>query len=170
MAVTIRPAVPDDFQGICDLIPSEEELFLVYPKGRFPLTVGQVEQLLERRIEPTVLVAEGKVAGFGNLYRYRRGKSAFVGNVVVDRSQRSRGLGKRIVVHLIDLAFRKYDVPRVRISVYNKNTPALLLYQSLGFKPYAIEEAKDFLGNRVALLHLSMKRGAAALSRSEGSD
>ncbi|MDJ0849390.1 MAG: GNAT family N-acetyltransferase [Myxococcota bacterium] len=162
MAVTIRPAVPDDYPAICSLFPDEEELFFAYPKGRFPLTVDQVEELLARRMEPTVLLTDGEVAGFGNFYRYRKGKSVFIGNVVIDRPRRGRGLGKRIVVHLATLAFQKYDLPRVRISVYSGNASALLLYGSLGFKPYAVEARKDFRGERTALLHLSLKRDATS--------
>lgn len=158
--VTIRQAASDDFQAICNLIPNEEELFLVYPKGKYPLTLEQVEKLFQRRLEPTVLLTEGKVAGFGDFYRYKRGKSVFIGNVVIDRSQRGRGLGKEIVLHLIQLAFREHDLPKVRISVFSRNAAALLLYGSLGFKPYAMEEQRDFRGDRVALLHLSLKRDA----------
>jgi len=160
-AVTFRQAVPDDFQAICDLIPSAEELFLVYPKGKFPLTVRQVEKLLRRRMDPTVLLTGGTVAGFGCYYQYKPGESVFIGNVVLDRSHRGKGLGKELVLHLIQRAFRKYDLPRVQISVYSHNLAALLLYASLGFRPYAIAKRKDPWGGRVALLHLRLKRDAA---------
>lgn len=169
MAVTIRGAVPDDYPAICRLIPDEEELFWVYPKGSYPLTVDQLEKLIARRMEPTVLLAEGEVAGFGNFYRYREGKSVFIGNVVVDRARRGRGLGKEIVRHLAALAFQKYGLPRVRISVYSRNEPALLLYGSLGFKPYAMEAQKDFRGEPVALLHLGLRREAAPEALAVGS-
>ena len=158
-AVTIRQAVSDDYQDVCDLIPNEEELFLVYPKGSYPLTVEQMEALLRHRLEPTVLLVEGQVAGFADLYGYRKERSVFIGNVVIDRARRGSGLGRKIVLHLIDLAFQKYDLPRVRISVYNHNAAALLLYGSMGFEPYAMREERDFRGDRVALLHLSLKRG-----------
>ena len=158
MTTTIRPARPDDYQAICDLIPNEEELFLVYPKGRHPLTVAQLERLLQKRLEPTVLLRDDRVVGFADFYRYKPGKSAYIGNVVVDPAQRGRAFGSEIIVHLIELAFSKYDLPRVRISVYARNDPALLLYGRLGFKPNAVREATDFRGDRVALLHLRLNR------------
>ena len=42
--------------------------------------------------EPTVLLVDGEVTGFGAFYQYRKAKSVFIGNVVIDRSQRGRGL------------------------------------------------------------------------------
>ncbi len=33
-----RLATEDDFEGICRLVKSEEELFLVYPGGKYPFT------------------------------------------------------------------------------------------------------------------------------------
>ena len=161
MVVTIRRTLPDDYPAICRLFPDEEELFLAYPKGKYPFTVDQVEALIARRMEPTVLLVDGEVTGFGAFYQYRKAKSVFIGNVVIDRSQRGRGLGKRSVLHLAALAFQKYDLPRVRISVYSSNASALLLYGSLGFKPYAVQARKDYRGDRVALIHLSLKRDAA---------
>lgn len=156
---TIRQAAPDDYQSICDLIPDEEELFLTYPKGAYPLTVEQLEKLLRRRMEPTVLLAGGRVAGFACLYGYRRQKSVFIGNLVIDRAERDRGFGKALVLHLIDLAFGKYDLPKVRISVFNRNTSAMLLYSSLGFKPYGVKDEIDYRGDRVARLDLTLRRG-----------
>jgi ribosomal protein S18 acetylase RimI-like enzyme len=163
MTVAIRRALPDEYQAICDLIPDDDELFLVYPKGRHPLTVGQLAELLEQRMEPTILLSECTTAGFGDLYGYRAGRSAFIGNVIVDPLRRGRGFGRMIISHLIDLAFDRYDLRKVRISVYSHNARALLLYASLGFKPYAIRAEKDLSGDRVALIHLSLKRGSSPI-------
>jgi len=170
MAVAFRAAVPADYQAICDLIRDPDELFLVYPKGKYPLTTKQLERLLERRIEPTVMLRkqEGKqdeLAGFAALYGYRKGRSVYIGNVIVDRLRRGRGLGREIVAHLMGLAFERYDLPSVRISVYSYNTTALLLYRSLGFAPYAVQERKDWRGERVALLHMSRAREARSSTR-----
>jgi len=157
MPVEIRPLLPDDHQAVCDLILDEQELFLVYPKGEFPLTVDQFEAMLARRVEPTVLLTKGKVAGFAAFYRLRKARSVFIGNVIVDPSQRGSGLGRNLVSHMCELAFGKYQLPEVRISVYNRNTRALILYTSMGFNPYAIQARRDPRGNWVALISLSLR-------------
>lgn len=158
MPMEIRPLEPTDCQAVCDLIPNEEELFLVYPKGKFPLTVDQLKIMLERRVDPRVLLINGNVSGFAAFYRLRKRRYVFIGNVVVDSQQRASGLGRFLMSHMIELAFGKYDLPEVRISVYSRNTPALLLYASMGFSPYAIEAKRDNKGNRVALINLSLRR------------
>jgi ribosomal protein S18 acetylase RimI-like enzyme len=163
MRVRFRSVVADDFQAICDMISSEEELFLVYAQGKHPLTVEQVEALVEIRTEPTVMLLDDKVVGFGNFYGYKKGRSVVIGNVVIDPSLRGKGLGKLLVGHMIDLAFRKYDLPRVKIHVYNRNLSGLLSYISLGFKPYAMKARKDYKGDTVVLFTLALKRDAASL-------
>ncbi|MGH8223911.1 MAG: GNAT family N-acetyltransferase [Woeseiaceae bacterium] len=167
MRVEFRKVSPDDYQAICDLMPDQEELFLIYAQGKHPLTVKQVEALVKKRMEPTVMLVDGRVAGFVNFYGYRDKRSVFIGNVVVDASLRGRGFGKRLVGHMIDLAFHKYDLPRVKLHVYDRNLGALLFYNRLGFKPYNMKEKKDFKGRSVVMFSLALSRDAVdtALAR-----
>ena len=154
----IRAVKDSDFQGIINLVPTQEELFYVYPNGRHPFTIEQVRALAETRKELTVIVEDGKVIGFANLYNLDPPKSAYIGNVVVGRTARGVGYGRKLVSHMIDKAFEKYAVDEVRIAVFNDNTPALLLYASMHFEPYALEERKDPSDNRVVLIHMRLGR------------
>ncbi|NET06870.1 MAG: GNAT family N-acetyltransferase [Merismopedia sp. SIO2A8] len=154
----MREATEKDFEGICKLIKSQEELFLIYPNGKYPLTVAQVKELSQVRKELTVTVEGKTIIGFANFYDYQRSKHAFIGNVVIAQSCRGRGLGKKIVSYMLKIAYEKYNLPEVRISVFNQNTPALLLYSGLGFTPYEIEERKSPQGNRIALIHMKVTR------------
>lgn len=158
MSVKFRSLLPIDHQAVCDLILDKEELFQVYPKGLFPFTIDQFVAMLARRVEPTVLTIDGDVAGFAAFYQLRKARSVFIGNVVVDRSRRGVGLGRKLVSYMSEMAFAKNGLPEVRISVYNRNTRALTLYTSLGFKPYAIQSKIDPSGDRVALVSLSLRR------------
>ena len=158
MSSEFRPLLAEDLRAVCNLIRDQEELFLLYPKGSFPLTVEQLGHMLDRRVEPTVLSISGRIAGFAAFYRLRRTKSIFIGNVVVAPGLRGQGLGKKLVKHMCELAFTKYDLPQVKISVFSQNTKALLLYASLGFKPYAIRAKRDLAGNPVALISLKLMR------------
>lgn len=158
MSVKFRPLLPDDYQVICNLVLNKEELFMVYPKGQFPFTVDQFEAMLARRVEPTVLTIDGEVAGFAAFYQLRKARFVFIGNVIVDRNRRGSGLGRKLVSYMSEMAFGKYNLPEVRISVHNRNTRALILYTSLGFNPYAIQSKTDPRGHRVALISLSLRR------------
>ncbi|HFC91563.1 MAG TPA: GNAT family N-acetyltransferase [Leucothrix mucor] len=150
----IREATEKYFEGICDLIDSEEELFWVYPNGEYPLTVSQVIKLSKERKELTVAVDDNEVIGFANLYNYQPNKVAFIGNVVIGKRHRGKGLGKEIISYMLGKVIGKYNLPEARISVFSDNVPALLLYSTFGFSPYKIEERKSPKGIRVALIHM----------------
>jgi len=149
-----RKATAEDFEGICRLIKSKEELFLVYPDGQYPFTVKQIIELSQVRKELTVAVNGNDIIGFANLYNYEHEKCAFIGNVVIDQIWRGKGLGKEIVQYMIDVSFKKLNLPEIKISVFSENTPAMLLYSGLGFVPYDIEQREDPGGRRVALVHM----------------
>ncbi len=152
----LREATITDFGAIVRLVPTEDELFRVYPKGKHPFTVDQVRSLAESRKELTVAVERGRVIAFANLYDIEQGKWAFVGNVIVARECRGRGVGRLLVSHMIKQAFDRFGVSEARISVFSDNTPALLLYAGMNFEPYAIEERISPSGTRVGLIHMRL--------------
>jgi len=152
----LRAATTVDFEAIVRLLQNQDELFRVYPKGKYPFTVEQVQALAESRKELTVLIERDAVVGFANLYDVKPGQSAFIGNVVIARDFRGQGLGRLLVSHMISKAFDIYAVGEARISVFNDNTPALLLYSGMNFKPYAIEERTAPSGMRVGLIHMKL--------------
>ena len=154
----IRAATASDFESIVRLVSTREELFYVYPNGKHPFSINQLEALAESRTDFTVVVENDEVIGFANLYNVNPPKSAFIGNVVVSRNFRGHGIGRRLVSHMIQQTFDKYLVEQVQISVFNDNTPALLLYIGLHFQPYAIEERSHPSGSRVGLLHMRLER------------
>ncbi|SEH07614.1 GNAT family N-acetyltransferase [Candidatus Venteria ishoeyi] len=152
-----REATENDFNEICSLIKSREEMFLVYPKGNYPLTVAQITELSKERMELTVAVDEFGIVGFANIYDYNENEYVFIGNVIIEKQYRGKGLGKEIVSYMLEKAFVKYGLCEVRISVFSENIPALLLYSNFGFTPYALEERKNHEGRRVALIHMKME-------------
>ena len=157
MRMEIREASTEDFDGIVRLVPSQEELFLIYPKGKHPFSVDQLRALAEVRKELTT-VRNGETIGFANLYDIQQGQWAFIGNVVIARGFRGQGTGRLLVSHMSRRAFDTYDVREVRISVFNDNTPALLLYADMHFHPYAVEERTNPSGTRVGLIHMRLEQ------------
>jgi ribosomal protein S18 acetylase RimI-like enzyme len=133
-------------------------LFLVYPKGEHPFTVEQLRFLAETRKELTVAVENGEVIGFANLYDIQPRLWAFIGNVIVAKTSRGRGVGRALVAYMIRQAFALYDIKEVRISVFEQNAPALSLYRDMNFKPYSIEERTTPSGSRTELIHMSIRR------------
>jgi ribosomal protein S18 acetylase RimI-like enzyme len=158
MSVLFREAVQTDYEDICKLVLSERELYLVYPRGIHPFTVDQVRHLSELRKELTVATDDTKIVGFANLYDFKDKERAFIGNVVIEKSSRGKGLGKQLIGHMLKAAFFKYDLCEVHISVFSDNVPALLMYSKLGFRPYSIEERHNYETKRVALIHMKLER------------
>ncbi|HEY0721162.1 MAG TPA: GNAT family N-acetyltransferase [Gammaproteobacteria bacterium] len=156
--VVFRAAEEEDFPAVAALVQGAEELFRVYPRGSYPLTPAQLRALAKVRSDLTVALVDGAVAGFANLYDLVPDQRAFIGNVIVSRQRRGKGLGRALLHHMVGVAFDKYRLPEVRISVFSDNTPALLLYATLGFRPDSVEERRDPQGTRVALLHMVLRK------------
>ena len=153
----LREANEADIEDICRLFTSEQELFWIYPNGHYPFTPNELRELYAVRRDLTVALNGDHVVGFANLYDLEPDSHVFIGNVVVAPEFRGKGLGRTLVAHMLGLAKDKYSLPEVRISVFSDNTKAVLLYSSIGFSPYKIEERRDYSGKRVALVHMKLK-------------
>ncbi|MEW8506578.1 MAG: GNAT family N-acetyltransferase [Candidatus Thiodiazotropha sp.] len=155
MEYRIAAADSTHYEAILELFTSPEELFLIYPAGSWPFDRPQLERLGRERSDFTVVLDDRRVIGFANLYRNTSGDKFFIGNVVISKACRDQGIGRHLVRHMCDLIFDRY-ASTVYISVFNINTPALLLYDSLGFKPYKIERRTMPGGDSAALIHMRL--------------
>ena len=163
MHLKFREAAESDFEDICKLVPTEDDLFLVYPRGTHPFSVEQVKHLAKTRKELTVVTANNEIIGFSNLYDFKENEHAFIGNVVIEKSYRKNGIGKKLIGHMLGIIQTKYNLSEAHLSVFSENAPALLLYSNLGFLPYAIEERTNNHGKRVALIHMKRSRQSLEL-------
>ena len=153
----IRPTTVSDYPAICGLVESDEELFLVHPSGNFPWTIAQLKKLASERFDLSVMVQNNEVIGFANLYGLEPRQHAFIGNVIIASSQRGHSYGRRLILYMIEALFHQHQLPEAHISVFADNTPALPLYHSLGFQPYAEEVRHTPMGNR-QLIHMRLKK------------
>ena len=101
---------------------------------------------------------DNNIVAFANLYDLVPGKSAFIGNVIVQEAKRGNGIGRALLEHMLDLVFLKHALPEARISVFSDNVPALRLYKVLGFNEYDRESRKDQYNRKVTLLHLKYRQ------------
>jgi ribosomal protein S18 acetylase RimI-like enzyme len=149
-----RPFQEEDLPVICRFPQTEQELFFMFPKAEYPLTVEQLKNSIEQRRDSTVILKDQKVTGFANFYLCEPGKSCTIGNVIVSPDTRGLGIGTFLINTMIEIAVKKYQVKSVELSCFNQNVSGLLLYQKLGFKPVFIEERSDKQGNRIAAIHM----------------
>lgn len=158
--IEIRAAVPADLETITGLLTSPQELFLVYPRGRFPFTLPQALKLYQERFEFTVICDGDTIAGFANLYDRKQNDSAFIGNVFIAPAYRRQGMGKLLLTYMIKAAFEKYHLAEVRLSVFADNSPAIALYHAFGFHEYAREHRMDPDNELKTLLHMRLANPA----------
>jgi GNAT superfamily N-acetyltransferase len=152
----------DDLPRICTFPQSADELFFLFPKATHPLTPEQLHGSIEHRVGSTVVLRDGVVCAFANLYAMRPEGTYGIGNVVVAPDARGQGVGRYLVEAMIRTALVEHGARSVEIACFNANVSGLLLYQKLGFVPYAIEPRVDHRGNRVALVRMRLPLATSA--------
>lgn len=157
---THRPLQEKDLQSICTFPQSAEELFYMFPKATYPLTPEQLLDVAENRHDPTVVLVNGVVAGYGNFIEVHEREYCSIGNLIIRPSERGKGAASYLIRVFVNMAFQRYSASYVRISCFNHNTAGLLLYYKLGFKPVDMEERETQDGRRVALIHMHLSRHA----------
>ena len=155
---THRPLQEKDLQSICTFPRSAEELFYMFPKATHPLTPEQLLDVAGNRHDPTVVLVNGVVAGYGNFIEVHERDYCSIGNLIIKPSERGKGAASYLIRVFVDMAFQRYSAGYVRISCFNHNTAGLLLYYKLGFRPVDLEERKGPNGKRVALIHMHLSR------------
>ncbi|AYC34463.1 GNAT family N-acetyltransferase [Pseudomonas cavernae] len=147
-----RPASAADLGELVGFPQSPEELFFCYPKAVWPLTVGQLAAAMAGRRDSTVLLLDGRVAGFANFYQWQHGESCALGNLMVAPWARGQGVASQLVTVMEQLARTHYKARTMQVSCFNANAGGLLLYPKLGYRVRGIVERQDPTGRRVALI------------------
>ena len=84
-----------------------------------------------------VILADDKVVGAAG-YTFN-GFEGYINNVVIDIDHRGQKLGKVLMKELLTVG-RKNGVPEFTLEVRVSNTPAIKLYESLGFKSEGVRK------------------------------
>lgn len=150
--VSVRPATPDDAAAICTIYnqgiedrvatletdlrtPDERRLWLAARGPRHPVIVATVE---------------GRVVGWGSLNPFSpRMAYQHVADfsVYVERGWRGRGVGRRMLERLIELA-RGLDYHKMVLSTFPTNQLGVALYERLGFQRVGIYREMGLLDGR----------------------
>ena len=149
---------------VADWTSTRLELHLLAPSTRPPLTAAKV--LAWKKVGGVAVVLHESGApspiGYAEINTMRRcARHYWLGHIVVDPSQRGRGIGRRFVGMLLDHAFGELHADRVSLIVFPENAPAIRCYTSAGFSEVG-EEHHSFNGAtvRLRLLRLEARYGA----------
>jgi ribosomal-protein-alanine N-acetyltransferase len=80
----------------------------------------------------SIAIAGDRVVGYGLLRGWDEGYVVPSLGIAVHPTARGLGVGRALMIHLHEEA-RKRNAPSIRLKVYPTNTPALALYESLGY-------------------------------------
>lgn len=83
-----------------------------------------------------------ELAGVVGFVRHTRPKikhKGFIWGMYVDSSLRGKGIGKQLLVACLEKAKQIEGLQKISLSVTHSQTPALRLYQQLGFQEYGRE-------------------------------
>lgn len=73
----------------------------------------------------------GLIVAHGGKRRANRHEAVL--SISVDRAWRGRGVGKALMLHVIDWARQTGILTRLELRVFTRNTPAIKLYEDVGF-------------------------------------
>lgn len=149
MAVTVRRAVPEDYEAICELAdlmdqPQREALPDRFRKPSGPVRLKDRTEKLMHDPDTFLAVAEleGRVVGVANAGLLRMGDfpqkhpitSLLVRGIVVRPELRRKGIATALVEQAIAWA-RTKGATEVQVNVYDFNRPAAGFFASLGLVP-----------------------------------
>lgn len=150
--IEIRSAVPADASAIAAIynqgIAERSSTFEIVPR-----TVGDIERRLTEVARYPLLVATdaaGTVIGWAGLSNYRpRDCYAGIGefSVYLDTDARGRGVGRRLLQALIDVA-REHGYWKLLSRIFLFNTASRALCRSAGFREVGIYEKHGQLEGR----------------------
>lgn len=141
MKVVIRHAEPADYVGLHAIYQGSRAI-----AGTIQLPYPSVESWRKRLVDPPQglysLVAEmnGEVVGNISLNtstRPRRNHTGTIGMAVHDNWQ-GKGVGTELMKAAIDLADNWLQLRRLELQVFVDNTPAIGLYEKMGFEKEGI--------------------------------
>lgn len=158
--LAFRPVRDDDLPHICTFAHSAEELYFLAPRARFPLDVDQLATSIAQRSDSSVVCRGDQVLAFANIYKREQG-ACWVGNVAVAPQARRQGVARFLMQQMARLAAERHGASELRVSCFNPNTAGLLLYQRLGYTPFALEERLDGQQQPIVLIHLRLPLATA---------
>ncbi len=156
----IRFAVEEDKKYWIEWI-SDQEILRWFPMCNEIEIEDAARLLISYAKYNAVLTAEyqGKPCGMANLYLqpYRKLAHQCLFSIIIQKDQRGKGIGKKLMQELISLAKDRFHLEILHLEVYEGN-PAKFLYEKLGFTEFGyqkhfIKEKDQYLGK-----HLMQKR------------
>ncbi|MGL4656755.1 MAG: GNAT family N-acetyltransferase [Sarcina sp.] len=133
----IRPIVLDDAQAICNIRKMDKVITnIMASKSESPQTIRFRINAMSEGESWYVAEFEDKVIGMVALNQYPYPKKRHVGTIaiMVDENYHSKGVGKKLMERIIEIADENVMIKRLELTVFEGNENAINLYKKFGFK------------------------------------
>lgn len=138
-------------QGYLPISDSQEfvkeytDQFIDLHADLFPNTYYSGEQLIKLAEDDDkrllIYLVDDDLAGYVFIQVREAYKDGYIDFVGVSQSFRRKGIGKSLILSALDWFFQFPYVEKVTLTVNTDNTPALSMYQDLGFKVESVSPA-----------------------------
>ena len=118
------------FEMYCQFEPKSE--FQGLPPRSASLTTEWLKQLCERRFHQFVVEAGDRIVGHGVLCPSQQRTEAELA-IFVHQEYRGYGLGKKLLLGMLNFGCKTLELERVWIFVMGSNSVALSLFEEVGF-------------------------------------
>lgn len=145
--ITVRPVTLEDLSMFRDLrlesLKNEPYAFLATYEDEVQVAEEKWKERIENSIKgengvTIVAEAEGKIVGLVGVSYGRHPKikhTAHIWGTYVEPEYRGRGIGKKLMEKIIELAKVNPNVKKIKIEVVPEQESALKLYEKVGFTP-----------------------------------
>jgi RimJ/RimL family protein N-acetyltransferase len=110
------------------------------PSFRWPLTQKQFRRHLEAAntesptLYPFGLYHRSRIIGYCELWgHHHKFNSAIASRIMISPRRRSKGLGKLMLIKLLEFGFEEIGLNRIGLGVFDFNKPAIKCYKNAGF-------------------------------------
>ena len=177
--ITIRPLRLTDASDIYELMHMPNVLWgtSLLPSTSIDSWYKTVENwVYDERMHVFVADVQGKVTGIINM-RAGTGRESHVGDIdmAVHDKYQGQGIGKMLLLTVIDLADNWLNLVRLEVDVYTDNERAIHVYQQFDFEIEGRKRLDAFRGGRyidsysMARLHLSANEQRAGTAEEAAS-
>jgi RimJ/RimL family protein N-acetyltransferase len=83
---------------------------------------------------------------YAELYNIKRRGSAFITRMIVHPDHRGRGVGPEMLRGILAQGFKKFELHRVELNVYDFNTAGIRCYEKAGFRKEGLMRGTTFTG------------------------
>ena len=87
----------------------------------------------DQQYHPVAIYSGENMVGIAMYGSFRPSKETWIDRIMIDEKFQGKGLGKKVMLKLIDIVRKEYDIKEIYLSIIEGNKVAYNLYTDIGF-------------------------------------